>query len=141
LARLESPGGWQRTGIGAVATAAAALALLLLRAYGSLLRRWVAPVALAVLVAALFASAAAWAGYRAYGITSDTRAVVVWRAGQLRSIPTEADVSQKMTTLPAGSTALADKDFLGWIHLSFPNGETGWVLRSEATFLWRAPAN
>lgn len=141
LARLESPGGWQRTGAVAVATAAAALALLLLRAYGSLRRRWVAPAALAVLVAALLASAAAWVGYRAYGITSDARAVVVWRAGQLRSIPTEADVSQKTTTLPAGSTALADKEFLGWIRLSFPNGETGWVLRSEATYLWGAPAN
>jgi hypothetical protein len=75
----------------------------------------------------------------AYGITADTRAVVVWRAGILRSIPTEADVSQKTTPLAAGSAAIADKAFLGWIRVAFPNGETGWIQRGEAVFLWGRP--
>jgi hypothetical protein len=48
-------------------------------------------------------------------------------------------VSQKTTTLAAGSTALADKEYLRWIRLSFPNGQTGWVPRSEVTYLWRSP--
>jgi hypothetical protein len=64
---------------------------------------------------------------------------VVWRTGILRSIPTEADVSQKTTPLPAGSTAIADKAFLGWLRLAFPNGETGWIPKGEAVFLWDSP--
>ena len=139
LARLESPGAWQRIGAGAAAAAAAALALLLAAAYGVLRRAWALPVALTALALAVLAGAAALLAYRAYGITADTRAVVVWRAGVLRSIPTEADVSQKTTPLAAGSSAVADRQFLGWIHLSFPNGQTGWTRRGDAVYLWRFP--
>ncbi len=138
LARLQSPGGWQRIGILASALAAAALALLLGAAYRGR-RPWALVPALVLVAAALLLGAACLVGYRAYGITADTRAVVVWRAGTLRSIPTEADVSQKTTALAAGSTAIADKAFLGWIRLVFPNGETGWVPRDEAIFIWGPP--
>lgn len=141
LARLESPGGWQRVGALASALAAAALALLLAAAYGRGRRAWAKALALAFLALALLAGAASLVAYRAYGITADTRAVVVWRAGILRSIPTVADVSQKTTPLSAGSAAIADKAFLAgrWIRLSFPNGETGWIPRGEAVFLWGPP--
>ena len=99
------------------------------------------PAALAVLVLAVVALAASFVAYRAYGIAADTRSVVIWRTGTLRSVPTEADVSQKTTPLPAGSIAVADKDFLEWVRLSFPNGQTGWVPRAEAVYLWRSPPN
>jgi len=138
LARLRSPGGWQRVGIAAAALAAAGLAVLLAGAYGGR-KPWTRAAALAALAVALLAGTASLVGYRAYGIAVDTRAVVVWRAGILRSIPTEADVSQKTTPLPAGSTAVANKSFLRWIRLAFPNGETGWIPRSEAVYLWRSP--
>ena len=81
----------------------------------------------------------AFVGFRAYGIAADTRAVVAWRAGILRSIPSEADNSQKTTPLAAGSTAVVDKTCLGWVHLSFTNGEAGWVSRTEVVYLWRSP--
>jgi hypothetical protein len=139
LARLESPGCWQWIGVAAVALLAAALALLLAASYKVARRAWAGPAALTALAVAVLAGAASIVAYRAYGITADTRAVVIWRAGILRSVPTEADVSQKTTALNAGSTAIADKSFLGWIRLSFPNGQTGWVPRSEAVYLWRSP--
>jgi hypothetical protein len=88
---------------------------------------------------ALLAGAASLVAYRAYGITADTRAVVVWRTGILRSDPHRGRRLPEDDALPAGSTAIADKAFLGWIRLSFPNGQTGWVLRSEAVYLWRSP--
>jgi hypothetical protein len=138
LARMQSPGGWQRIAVAASVLAAAALALVLGAAYGRR-RPWVLPVSIAALLLAMCVGAASFLGYRAYGIMADTRAVVVWRSGTLRSIPTEADVSQKTTALAAGTTAIADKPFLGWIRLSFPNGETGWVAGSEIIYLWRAP--
>jgi len=139
LARMESPGDWQRIGIGAVALFAASLALMLGSSYGLARRGWALPVALSTLGIAIAAGAAALVAFHAYGITADTRAVVVWRAGILRSIPTEADVSQKTTNLSPGSTAVADKSFLEWIRLTFPNGQTGWVRRGEAIYLWRSP--
>jgi hypothetical protein len=140
LARMQSPGAWQRIGIGASALLAASLALLLLAAYGLARRAWAVPAASLLALASLVAGLCSFVGYRAYGITADTRTVVIWSTGVLRSIPTEADVSQKTTPLPAGSTAIADKAFLRWIRVSFPNGQTGWILRSEATYLWKAPA-
>jgi hypothetical protein len=139
LARLESPGAWQRTGAAAAALLAAGIALLVAAGYRVARRAWAVPVAFAALGVAVLALGASAVAYRAYGITADTRAVVVWRAGILRSVPTEADVSQKTTALAAGSTAIADKAFLGWIRLAFPNGQTGWVPRGEAVFLWRSP--
>ena len=139
LARLLSPGDWQLAGIGAAALAAAALALLLGAFHGISRRRWAVPAANMALAVALIAAGASLIAYRSYGIAADTRAVVTWRPGILRSIPTEADVSQKTTTLPAGSAAIADKTFLGWIRLSFPNGQSGWIPRSEAVYLWQPP--
>jgi hypothetical protein len=139
VARLESPGGWQLAGIAAAALAAAALALALACAYGRPRGRWVIPAVATVFVLALVLGAASFVGYRAYGILADTRAVVVWRSGTLRSIPTEADVSQKTTTLAAGTSAIVDKSFLGWVRLSFANGESGWVAGSEVIYLWRPP--
>jgi hypothetical protein len=138
LARLQSPGSWQATGIACSCLLAASLALLLLRSYGVVSRKWSAPAAAVLFCLSLIGGVASYAAVRAYGITADSRAVVVWRAGLLRSVPTEADVSQKTTSLAAGSTALADKSFLRWTHLSFPNGQTGWVLDSEASYLWQA---
>ncbi len=81
--------------------------------------------------------AAAAASIHAYGTAADVRAVVTWRAGTLRSIPTEADNTQKTTSLPAGSVALVDKTFLGWVRLAFDNGQTGWVRREEVIGFWR----
>ena len=139
LARLQSPGAWQRISIAAAALFAASLALALASSYGAVRRGWALPVAVAAFAASLVLGAASLVAFRAYGATADTRAVVIWRTGTLRSIPTEADVSQKTTTLAAGSTAIADKAFLGWIRVSFPNGQTGWVPRNEAIYLWRSP--
>jgi hypothetical protein len=139
LARLDSPGGWERKGAAAAAAAATSLALLLACTYGLLRGPWAPRAGAAALVLSLLAGGACLAAHRAYGIAADDRAVIVWRAGTLRSVPTEADVSQKTTPLPAGSAAVADKSFLGWIRLCFPNGETGWVARTEVVYLWRSP--
>ena len=73
----------------------------------------------------------------AYGIAAHPGAALVWRGGDLYSIPTEAETAQQTTPLPAGTMGVADKIFLGWTRLSFPNGQTGWVRHSEIVMLWR----
>jgi hypothetical protein len=138
LAQHASPAGWQRTLAAAAWVAAAVLGFLLTRRYqaGARLRRWEVPAALTVLTLSALVAGAAILGWRAYGTAASTEAVVTWRDATLSSIPTEADTSQKTVPLPAGSVALADKSFLGWIRLSFDNGQTGWVRKEEAVGLW-----
>ena len=135
-ARLASPAEWQLALVLASALAAGAGALWLLRAY-AWKSRWVHPSALTLLSVALLLGVAAFLGQRTYGLAADARAVIAWKAGTLRSIPTEADTAQKTTPLAAGSVAVVDRTFLGWIRLSFENGQTGWVRKEEVVSLWK----
>lgn len=136
VARAASPAGWQRLLIAAACAVAGACALLLFRAYrgGA---AWLRPAAAAVCGLGLVASAAAAVGIHTYGTAARPDAVVVARTGTLRSIPTEADTTQKTTALAAGSLAVADRTFLGWTRLSFENGQTGWVRKEEIVALWK----
>jgi hypothetical protein len=136
LAQLASPADWQLALVGASTLAALAVGWLLVNSYGRRARLvvWCASTLLGLSV---LLAAAAWLGVREYGATADGRAVVAWRAGVLRSIPTEADTAQKTTSLAAGSVAIADKTFLGWTRLSFDNGQTGWVRKDDLVPLWR----
>jgi hypothetical protein len=137
LAILASPAQWQCfAGLAAVLLAAVP-ALLLWRAYGAR-GRWLQPVAWVALTGGLLLGGAAALSLHLYGPLADARTVVVWRAGLLRSIPTEADTTQKTTPLAAGLVAVADKSFLDgrWVRLAFANGQTGWVRREDVVGLW-----
>lgn len=136
VARLASPAGWQRVLIGAAWLAAAAVAALLFNAYGRRARAVTLAGALGLALGLVLAGAAL-AGRYSYGLAGRADAVVVARPGTLRSIPTEADTTQKTSPLGAGALALADKTFLGWIRLAFENGQTGWVRREEIVPLWK----
>ena len=136
IARLASPPDWQLGLIIAAGLAALALALLLGRAYGWR-SRWVPTLVALAFIFALVLAATAFTGLHAYGSTAKAGAVIAWKAGTLRSIPTEADTTQKTTALPAGSIAIIDRTFLGWVRLSFDNGQTGWVRKDEVVPLWR----
>ncbi|HRE82234.1 MAG TPA: protein BatD, partial [Opitutaceae bacterium] len=87
-----------------------------------------------VLVAALSLSAR-----RLYGPTADATAVIVWKPTVLRSIPTEADTTQKTTPVAAGSLARIEKTFLKWHRIAFSNGQTGWIQATDALPLWKQP--
>ena len=137
LARAASPAMWQRVLIAAAVLAALSLAVFLGNGY-SPRGRAVSFIATSALVLAVLVAATAVIGWQAYGPAADARAVVVWKAGTLRSIPTEADTTQKTTPVAAGSVALAGKNFLGrWVQLSFENGQTGWLRQEEIIPLWK----
>jgi hypothetical protein len=95
------------------------------------------PVAIALLLLCITAALASFAAWQSYGLAADSRAAIVWRAGTLRSIPTEADTTQKTTPLAAGSLALVGRPLLGWNQITFENGQTGWVRKEELVPLWR----
>ena len=135
LGRLASPPVWQGILAGSAALAAVALGFLLALSYrGAESGR---AAAIAVLIVAALGGLGAWIGWSSYGMAAEERAAIVWRSGLLRSIPTEADTAQKTVPVAAGTLALVDKPFLGWVRLSFENGQTGWVRKEDVVGLWR----
>ena len=136
LARLASPGEWQLAFVGASLLLATALIVLLLQGYGRI-GRWARPAALAVCLLAVLLAAAATLCLRNYGQLAEPDVAMVWRPSLLRSIPTEADTSQKTSPLSAGSIAVADKAFLGWSRLTFAGGQIGWVRTEDLLKLYR----
>ncbi|MEY4938845.1 MAG: hypothetical protein RIQ93_580 [Verrucomicrobiota bacterium] len=136
LARAASPSRWQLLVIGTAFGLAAALGMILYNAYGRRSRA-VLFTASAFALGFISLGATSATAIHAYGATADQRAVLVARSGALRSIPTEADTNQKTTPLAAGVVAVADQTFLGWLRLSFANGQTGWVRKDDVVALWR----
>ncbi|MCX6956317.1 MAG: BatD family protein [Verrucomicrobia bacterium] len=136
LAQLASPATWQRVLVASAFLTALALAWLLTNSYG---RRsgLVSFGAIALIVVSVALAAASVIGWKTYATAADRAAVIAFRGGTLRSIPTEADTTQKTSPLPAGSIALAGRTLLGWTQLTFDNGQTGWVRNEELLPLWR----
>lgn len=137
LARLTSPGRWELIVIIGAGLAAVSLGALLWLAYTprrqSAWRRWLAT---GVLGLSLITVLAALTGRAAFGETNRKNAAIVWHPATLRSIPSEADVEQKTTPVAAGAVGLMDKTFLGWVRLSFANGQTGWLRKEDLVTFW-----
>ena len=134
--RLASPGEWQLILVAAGLLLGGALVLLLLQGYrrtGS----WSLPTALVMCLLAMLLAAAATLSLHRYGALADPNVALVWKASVLRSIPTEADTTQKTSPLSPGSIAVVEKTFLGWSKLSFAAGQTGWVRTEDLIKLYR----
>jgi hypothetical protein len=136
LGILISAPDWQRVLIIAVWGCVGAIAWLLFNAYHRRVRaiRW---TALVLLITSMVVASSAVAGVMSYGVAAHADSVIVARPATLRSIPTEADTTQKTSPLAAGSLARADRRFLSWTRLSFENGQTGWVRQTELVPLWK----
>jgi len=129
---------WQYAAVLAVTLSTIGCAFLLLRGYGHR-TRWLKISAIALFTIATTLGGAATFSLRVYSPVNDARAVIVWRATTLRSVPTEADTTQKTTQLSAGTVAIIDKSFIGktWARLSFSNGQTGWIRQEDLVQLWQ----
>jgi hypothetical protein len=139
LARHASPAEWQQFALVSSWLAAAGLVAGIAAAFGvgGRRKRRIVALGIALLAVAAIGGAASAVGWKAYGTAADPSAGIVWRNSSLRSIPTEADTAQKTTPLPAGSVAKTDRRFLGWVRLTFDNGQTGWVRKEEVVWLWQ----
>lgn len=136
VARLASPGEWQILLVIGSLLIATALIVLLFRGYRRI-GSWARPAALATILAAVVLTSAATIALRAYGLLAHPDVALVWRASQLRSIPTEVETTQKTSPLSAGSIAIADRSFLTWTHLVFPGGQAGWVRSDDVVRIYR----
>lgn len=138
LARMASPATWQRWLVAAAVLGALAVGIYLTNAYRERSRR-IRAACIALFGLAWVIALLSTIGMKKFGMAGRLDAVVVAHAGTLRSVPTEADATQKTTPLAAGSLARVDKSFLEgrWIRLSFANGQTGWVRKEDVVPLWR----
>jgi hypothetical protein len=137
LARLAPPATWQWLLQAAALIAVAGLLLYLLYGYGL---RFRLQRMLATLLAggALLLAGASLAALARYGALADPRAALVRQNSTLRSIPTEADATQKTSAIQAGSLLVIDKAFLGWRHVTLPTGDSGWLRQTDLVPLWSA---
>jgi tetratricopeptide (TPR) repeat protein len=136
IARLASPAEWQWLLVIAAILVAAGLGCWLTGSYRRLAAWWkiVASVSFAL---GLLLAVVGIVSLSAYTNAADSRAVITAKPATLWSIPTEADTAQKTTALSAGSIAIVDRVFLGWNHLTFANGQTGWVKKEDIVGLWK----
>jgi tetratricopeptide (TPR) repeat protein len=135
-ARTFSPAEWQALIFVGLSLLAFAGALFLTKAYGadSTLLRPAGWVLVAIGGVAIIGSVV---GLRLYSPADDIRAALIWRNSTLRSVPTEADTTQKTTPLAPGTIASVNKNFLGWVQLVFSNGQTGWVRKDDLVRIWQ----
>jgi hypothetical protein len=137
VAGNAAPGTWQLVLVAGAVVFCFGAAVLLRSAYARM-SIWTVRGARVLVLAGSLLGLAATAGLLAFGPVAHRDAVIAWRAATLRSIPTEADTTQKTTPLPAGSVALMDRNtFLGWVKLTFANGQTGWVRQDDVIAIWR----
>jgi hypothetical protein len=136
VARWATPGEWQLLLVGASLLLAAALIVLLLQGYRRI-GAWARPVALTTSLIAVLLAAAATFSLHAYGPLANPGVTIIYKASTLWSIPTEADATQKMSPLSIGSIAVADRTFLGWTHLTFAGGQSGWAHTEDLIRLYR----
>ena len=134
--RLATPGEWQLAIVAAALLLAAALIVLLLQGYRRI-GAWAKPVALTTSLLAMPLAAGATLSLHTYGSLANPEAALVWKPSLLRSIPTEADTTQKTSPLSAGSIAVVEKTFLGWTKLDFSGGQTGWVRTEDLIKLYQ----
>lgn len=137
VAEWASPAQWRQRLVLCGWIAAAGCVLLLVGAYAAPGRRllWAGSGAVLLAVALAAGAVSEWAA-SAYGVAADADAAMVWRSGTLRSIPTEADTSQETSSVGTGLVGIEDRSFLGWVRLTFPNGESGWLRRDDVVPLW-----
>ena len=126
FARHASPTEWQRIAVTGSALLGLALAAVLLARHFPQRRRSFGWAAGLLAVTGVLALAASLTALREYGPLAHPDAVLVWKATELRSVPTEAG-EQKPEPLASGSIAIWQKSFLGWDQLLFSNGQTGWT--------------
>jgi hypothetical protein len=134
VARVASPAEWQQIAIAGTLCLALALAAMLLARHFPR-HRWLGTAAAVLGLGGVLALATGFAALRVYGPLAHPEAVLVWKAAELRSVPTEAG-EQKPEPLAAGSIALRQKSFLGWDQLLFSNGQTGWTRRENLQALY-----
>ena len=134
---LWTPAQWESLVYFAMIVAGIAFSVWVAFAYTSNFRR--IRFALAITGLASVASAFAFEYARSqYGFMANPSALVVISEDRLKSVPTDLDVEQIETPLPAGSICIASKSFLGWVKVILPNGEEGWSRKENFALVYEA---
>ncbi|MDQ8203081.1 BatD family protein [Pelagicoccus sp. SDUM812003] len=133
--RMLSPAGWQRLAIGSLWFAGGFLTLAILTLHLTPSRRSSFLLFLAFALSGTNAYFSKWASSE-YGSLSDTDALLVTASVPLNSIPSELDAEQISSAISAGTILRPTRDFLGWLKVTLPNGDIGWIRRENVMPLY-----
>jgi hypothetical protein len=139
LARCAGPAEWQAILLTAAVLICAGGAVGLRNAYAGgadARRRWLARLPT---MGGLALAGSALLALQQYGVLANPAAAVVAQETVLRSVPTDAQEAQAQHQILPGSVVLLQKDFLGWIRVALPSGETGWLRRDAIVPFYAAP--
>jgi hypothetical protein len=138
IASALSPAAWQLGLLAAALVVCSGAALALRRRYGGAAGpRWLAWALVAV---GTVIAGSALLSLHAYGMLADTRVAMVAGRPVLRSVPTDAEPAQQQKPLPAGTLIVVEQEFLGWLKVGLPSGETGWLRHGDLVPLYAAPS-
>ena len=138
VARLATPWTWQiLAGSGVVLLCLGVGWLLRGRHQGGTRRRWIASTTVAAGLSIMALSALSLA---AYGPLGDPDVAMVSTNGVLRSVPTQAQSAQAQRPIAAGTVVVQGGKFLGWVRVSLPSGESGWLRAGSVTPLYGDPS-
>lgn len=136
--RLSAPE-WQNLGLASALLALLSPLFWLLSAYCASARPLWRALFVLTLLTACGGLLASILSLRAQGDAARPGAVLVWQDDTLRAVPTDLGEQQITSPLPAGTLARVDKPFLGWRHLTLPDGNSGWVRSESLVGLWAQP--
>lgn len=131
------PAGWQALLVLAAVLFCSGAALWLRRRYAARGRAGVWSAAL--IGAGVLCALASTIALQRYGALADPNAALVAQTTVLRSVPTDAEAPGQQRPLAAGALVLAQRDFLGWVQITLPSGETGWLRDADLVPLYGAP--
>ncbi|MGH7787144.1 MAG: hypothetical protein ACRERC_09790, partial [Candidatus Binatia bacterium] len=95
--------------------------------------------AVALIGAGVLCTVAATIALQRYGTLADPNAALVAQTTVLRSVPTDAEAPAQQRPLAAGALVIAQRDFLGWVQIALPSGESGWLRDADLVPLYGAP--
>ncbi|EDY81191.1 hypothetical protein VDG1235_808 [Verrucomicrobiia bacterium DG1235] len=130
LVKLRSPAAWQSLSVHSLWALGALLSLSILALYLRPARKLASPLFILGLLAGVLAYFSIWAHMK-YEALGDPNTLLVIQESALLSIPTDLQPDQVSSSVSEGSVARFEKSFLGWMKISLPNGESGWVRRES----------
>ncbi|MDP2214442.1 hypothetical protein [Phenylobacterium sp.] len=134
---IASPALWRWILIGLAWLGAAGLAAALYARYRP--TPYLAAAGLTLASLALAGSAVCVLALSAYGVLASGRAVLVWGAGPLRSLPVDTPVESAEIQLAGGSVGRVDKAYLGWRRVRLADGRAGWTRQENLLWVWTEP--
>lgn len=135
IVSLLAPARWQRLAFEAIWAMGILLSLAIVARYFRPTKSLTAACLVLSLFAGLLAYFSQWS-HSKYEALGEPDTLLVLAESPLLTVPTDLQTDQISTTVGEGSVAKRERTFLGWIKITLPNGESGWLRREKTMPLY-----